>query len=178
MRLSFKKLTLLFNVCYVIYINYGCDCSCKLKNNITQTGSKLVNKLKTKGIKKDPNLYKKEDDVLIDKEGDEELKRNEEAEERIRKQKEEEQRLKIEEEERIRREKERIEEERRKAQYFPRANYVGCSIVVGLKSIGANSSYNYRCSIAARNGIGGYVGSPAQNTHMLDLLKNGTLLRP
>ena len=75
-------------------------------------------------------------------------------------------------------EKERIEEERRKAQYFPRANYVGCSIVVGLKSIGANSSYNYRCSIAARNGIGGYVGSPAQNTHMLDLLKNGTLLRP
>ena len=118
MKVYFKKLTLLFNVYYVTYINYGCDCSCKLKNNITQTGSKLVNKLKTKGIKKDPNLYKKEDDVLIDKEGDEELKRNEDEEERIRKQKEEEQRLKIEAEERIKKQKEdeqrlKIEEEER-----------------------------------------------------------------
>ena len=123
MKVYFKKLTLLFNLCYVTYINYGCDCSCKLKNNITQTGSKLVNKLKTKGIKKDPNLYKKEDDVLIDKgikNDDEELKRNEEVEERIKKQKEDEQRLKIEEEERIKKQKEdeekriKEEEERKK----------------------------------------------------------------
>ena len=105
-------------------------------------------------------------------------KKEEKREEEERRKKEEEERIRREKEERIRREKERIEEERRKAQYFPRANYVGCSIVDELKSIGANSSYNYRCSIAARNGIGGYVGCPAQNTHMLDLLKNGTLLRP
>ena len=48
----------------------------------------------------------------------------------------------------------------------------------GLKSIGANSTYNYRCLIAAKNGIVGYGGSPEQNTHMLNLLKNGNLLRP
>ena len=57
--------------------------------------------------------------------------------------------------------------------YFPATPYGGCSIVDGLKTIGSESSYGYRERIAARNGIGGYVGSPAQNTHMLNLLKNG-----
>ena len=107
-----------------------------------------------------------------------EEKRKKEEEER-RKREEEERRRQ--EEERRRQEEERIrreQEERRRAQYFPGTNYGGCSIVDGLKSIGADSSYNYRCSIAARNGIGGYVGSPAQNTHMLNLLKSGNLLRP
>ena len=136
-------------------------------------------KKRLKNYKKKQNKKNKKR-IQLEKEI-EERKRQEEKrkkEEEERKKREEEKRIRREKEERIRREKERIEEERRKAQYFPRANYVGCSIVVGLKSIGANSSYNYRCSIAARNGIGGYVGSPAQNTHMLDLLKNGTLLRP
>ena len=61
---------------------------------------------------------------------------------------------------------------------FPRPNYNGCSIVDALKSIGANSSYNYRATIAVRNGISGYVGSPEQNIHMLNLLKQGNLLIP
>ena len=114
-----------------------------------------------------------------------EEKRKKEEEERRKREEEERRRQEEErrrqEEERIRREQERIrreEEEKRRAQYFPGTNYGGCSIVDGLKSIGADSSYNYRCSIAARNGIGGYVGSPAQNTHMLNLLKSGNLLRP
>ena len=136
-------------------------------------------KKRLKNYKKKQNKKNKKR-IQLEKEI-EERKRQEEKrkkEEEERKKREEEKRIRREMEERIRREKERIEEERRRAQYFPRANYVGCSIVDELKSIGANSSYNYRCSIAARNGIGGYVGSPAQNTHMLDLLKNGTLLRP
>ena len=61
---------------------------------------------------------------------------------------------------------------------FQRPNYNGCSIVDALKSIGANSSYNYRATIASRNGITGYVGSPEQNTYMLNLLKQGKLVIP
>ena len=136
---------------------------------------KKQNKKNKKRIQLEKEIEERKRQEEKRKKEEEERKKREEEE---RRKKEEEERIRREKEERIRREKERIEEERRKAQYFPRANYVGCSIVVGLKSIGANSSYNYRCSIAARNGIGGYVGSPAQNTHMLDLLKNGTLLRP
>ena len=76
------------------------------------------------------------------------------------------------------RERQRIEEERRRQQCFPSTPYRGNSIVDGLKAIGANSSYNYRCAIAARNGIGGYAGRPHENLHMLNLLIQGRLLRP
>ena len=62
--------------------------------------------------------------------------------------------------------------------YFPSTSYRGFSIVNGLRSIGANTSYNYRLSIAARNGIQGYAGRPEQNLRMLNLLKKGQLLRP
>ena len=84
-------------------------------------------------------------------------------------------------------EKRRIEEEKRRNEvgcpnpiwkYFPKTSYNGCSIVDGLKSIGANSTYDYRCLIAAKNGIDGYKGTPEQNTHMLNLLKNGRLIKP
>ena len=136
---------------------------------------KKQNKKNKKRIQLEKEIEERKRQEEKRKKEEEERKKREEEE---RRKKEEEERIRREKEERIRREKERIEEERRRAQYFPRAINVGCSIVDGLKSIGANSSYNYRCSIAARNGIGGYVGSPAQNTHMLDLLKNGTLLRP
>jgi len=118
---------------------------------------------------------------------EEERRRKEEEEKRRIEQEririEEENRRRIEEENRRRREEEerrrREEEERRRREmYFPATPYGGCSIVDGLKTIGSDSSYGYRQRIAARNGIGGYVGSPAQNTHMLNLLKNGQLLRP
>ena len=108
--------------------------------------------------------------IQLQKQMEEEKRRREEEERRRR---EEEERRRREEEERRRRE----EEERRRA-CFPRPNYGGGSIVDALKSIGVDSSYGYRCSIAARNGIGGYAGTPHQNIHMLNLLKNGNLLRP
>lgn len=62
--------------------------------------------------------------------------------------------------------------------YFPMCSYTGVSIVDGLKSVGANSSYTYRSSIASANGISDYRGTSAQNTQMLNLLKAGKLKRP
>lgn len=64
------------------------------------------------------------------------------------------------------------------ADYFPMCEYGGVSIVDGLKSVGANSSYSYRATIAVANGISGYKGTAAQNTQMLNLLKAGKLKRP
>ena len=59
-------------------------------------------------------------------------------------------------------------------------NYNGGSIVDALKSIGVDSSYGYRCRIAARNGIGGgdYRGRPHENITMLKMLKEGRLIIP
>ena len=62
--------------------------------------------------------------------------------------------------------------------YFPKTPYDGFSIVDGLKKIGAESSYNYRCKIALKNGIQGYKGTPNQNIEMLNLLKQGLLIKP
>jgi len=63
---------------------------------------------------------------------------------------------------------------------FPIPNYGGGSIVDALKSIGYNSSYDYRCAIASRNGIGGgdYRGRPHENIYMLRLLREGRLIIP
>lgn len=61
---------------------------------------------------------------------------------------------------------------------YLKANYKGSSLVDGLKSIGVNSSFAYRKKIAEANGIKGYMGTPAQNTRMLNLLKAGTLIQP
>ena len=69
-------------------------------------------------------------------------------------------------------------EKKAQAQYFPRTPYKGVSLVDGLVAIGANHTYDYRAKIAARNGIQGYNGSSSQNTYLLNLLKNGKLLRP
>lgn len=63
---------------------------------------------------------------------------------------------------------------------FSIPNYNGGSIVDALKSIGVNSTLNYRRSIADRNGIGGgdYRGRPHENIYMLKLLKEGRLIIP
>ncbi len=79
---------------------------------------------------------------------------------------------------RERAERERIARESSFSPYFPRTPYTGVSIVDGLAAIGVVQSFNYRAQIAERNGIQGYLGSPAQNTLMLNLLKNGQLLKP
>ena len=101
-----------------------------------------------------------------------------EQEERAEKEKEEKEAKEKAEKERL--ESERIENEKKELenQYFPKTPYEGVSIVDGLEAIGIDSSYNYRCSIAEKNGIQGYVGSPEQNTQMLNLLKQGKLLKP
>ena len=49
------------------------------------------------------------------------------------------------------------------------------SIVSALNAIGVDSSYNYRAKIAKANGISNYSGTAAQNTKMLNLLKQGKL---
>ena len=111
---------------------------------------------------------------------EEEERRRAEEERRRREEEEERRRRKIREEEEEKRRRKIIEEEeeRRRRNYYPTPNYNGVSIVDALKSIGVDSSYNFRCTIAARNGIGGYHGAPNQNLHMLKLLKTGQLLRP
>lgn len=64
--------------------------------------------------------------------------------------------------------------------FFPIPNYEGYSIVDALKSIGHDSSFNYRKRIAAKNGIGNgnYTGQPNENLNMLELLCKGRLLIP
>ena len=62
--------------------------------------------------------------------------------------------------------------------YFRATPYTGVSIVDGLAAIGEVRTYDYRAQIAAKNGIGGYIGSPEQNTYMLTLLKQGKLIKP
>lgn len=62
-----------------------------------------------------------------------------------------------------------------KVNYYPKYTGNSDSIVVGLKSVGVDSSYNHRKEIAKTNGIKGYKGTAAQNTKMLNLLKQGKL---
>jgi hypothetical protein len=52
------------------------------------------------------------------------------------------------------------------------------SITDALKVIGAESSFIYRKNIAKVNNIANYTGTATQNIRMLELLKNGTLLKP
>lgn len=47
------------------------------------------------------------------------------------------------------------------------AGYSGVSIVDGLKSVGADSSYAYRKTLAEQLGIQGYSGTAAQNLEMI-----------
>lgn len=60
-------------------------------------------------------------------------------------------------------------------EYLNAKNYKHGSIVDALKSIGINSSYNYRKKLAQANNIKNYHGSYFQNIQMLNLLKQGKL---
>lgn len=66
----------------------------------------------------------------------------------------------------------------KKVKYFEQYTGKSASIVDGLTAIGERSSRGYRGTIAEVNGIVGYVGSAAQNTKMLNLLKQGKLIKP
>lgn len=65
-----------------------------------------------------------------------------------------------------------------KVKYFKKYSGESTSIVSALKSIGETSSFDYRGKIAKANNIKAYVGTAKQNTTMLNLLKNGKLIKP
>lgn len=61
--------------------------------------------------------------------------------------------------------------------YYPVPNYKGSSIVEALNKIGVNSSFSNRSKIAKKNGISAYAGTASQNTKLLNLLKQGKLVK-
>ena len=67
--------------------------------------------------------------------------------------------------------------------YFPRPNWHGryinqVSIMDALASVGFPNDKGYRLRIGQRNGIPGQPFTPAYNTHMLNLMKEGRLIIP
>lgn len=56
--------------------------------------------------------------------------------------------------------------------------FTNTSIVDGLKSIGVNPTVDYRKKIAKVNGISDYKGTAEQNIKLLNLAKNGKLVKP
>lgn len=61
--------------------------------------------------------------------------------------------------------------------YYPRYTGNSGSIVEALNKVGVNSSFSNRSSIAQKNGISGYKGTASQNIKMLNLLKQGKLMK-
>ena len=53
----------------------------------------------------------------------------------------------------------------------------GESIVAALEEIGVDGSFENRCRIALRNGMGNYTGTAEQNLELLRRLRNGELLK-
>ena len=64
-----------------------------------------------------------------------------------------------------------------KIEYYTKYSGGSGSIVDALKSIGVDSSYSNRKNIAVKNGITNYSGTAAQNTQLLNLLKQGKLIK-
>lgn len=65
-----------------------------------------------------------------------------------------------------------------KVSYFGKFAGSTSSIVEALKAMGVSSSFTYRKKIATANGINGYLGTASQNTKLLNLLKQGKLIKP
>ena len=64
-----------------------------------------------------------------------------------------------------------------KVNYYPKYSGDSVSIVAALNSLNIDSSFNNRKKIAAANSIKLYVGTAAQNTKMVNLLKQGKLIK-
>lgn len=62
--------------------------------------------------------------------------------------------------------------------YYPKCASKYTSFVDALKSIKVNSSFANRFKIASKNGIKIYVGTSSQNIKLLNLLKQGKLIKP
>ena len=65
-----------------------------------------------------------------------------------------------------------------KVEYYKRYFGTSGSIVTALNSLGIGSSFANRKKIANANGISGYSGTAAQNIRLLNLLKQGKLVKP
>lgn len=65
-----------------------------------------------------------------------------------------------------------------KVQYYARYFGTTSSIVTALNSLKIGSSFANRKKIAKANGITAYLGTAAQNTKLLNLLKQGKLIKP
>jgi len=63
------------------------------------------------------------------------------------------------------------------AAYYKKYTGNSTSLVDALTSIGVDSSFNNRKKIAKANSITNYSGTAAQNTKLLELLKNGKLIK-
>lgn len=61
--------------------------------------------------------------------------------------------------------------------YYPKYNGSSPSIVAGLQAVKVDSGYSYRKKIALANGINNYSGTAEQNTKLLNLLKEGKLIK-
>lgn len=64
-----------------------------------------------------------------------------------------------------------------KVEYYKKYTGKSVSIVDALKSIKVDSSFKHRQAMAKANGIKAYIGLASQNKKMLDLLKNGRLIK-
>ncbi len=62
--------------------------------------------------------------------------------------------------------------------YFPKYTGKSNSISDALKAVGASYSLDYRKKVATANGIQNYSGKSDQNIKMLNLLKQGKLIKP
>lgn len=62
--------------------------------------------------------------------------------------------------------------------YYKKYSGKSASIVTALNSLGYKSDFNYRKTIAKANGITAYIGTASQNIKMLNLLKQGKLIKP
>lgn len=72
----------------------------------------------------------------------------------------------------------KVEEPKKVVTYYAKCSSKYKSIVDALNSIKTGSSYASRLKIATKNKIIPYVGSASQNTKMLNLLKQGKLIKP
>lgn len=61
--------------------------------------------------------------------------------------------------------------------YYPAYDGFSISIVVALRAVGADFSYQNRKKIAAANDICGYKGTASQNSKLLSLLRQGKLIK-
>lgn len=61
--------------------------------------------------------------------------------------------------------------------YLQNKNYMGTSLVDSLKEINIDSSFEYRQKLASVNGIINYKGTSEQNLKLLNLLKEGKLIK-